>query len=501
MLTALLIQGLVVICVVTLSARWIDLATLRGLCLGALLLEVLGGLTSLSWVSAVDSALYLHVGVLGWGQAPFSPAVVFTFDELSGFFFCILAFALVLCFLFLGEYFEYDGGSVNIMLLSSLFSQLALWLFCAFDVLSMLALWESISMVSFFLIQYWSMRIPTYKAGLKVFVISQIGDFPFVVGLLLLLALFETSDFGQILGSWPLWVNAYFQLGPCLVSVLGTISLLTSVALFLKAAQFVFYPWLLDAMEAPVPISSQLHSSTLVVIGFYVYLRLLPLHSFLVWEHSILILCGGLTIVGASVLGYFQEDGKRLLACSTASQLGYVVVGLGLGLEKESLVLLAFACCNKAYTFIWLGILMSRWSGLSDFRLIGGAPLSWEERAGLFVAVSNVTVAPGAFSWHVKALLSRGSLVMERPVWEWGYELLALTWFFSSIYMFALYAALFISPRRAGSTPRVRLPWGGQGTRGGCGIALLGAQVLGTLFLSSWGGGWGVYAGSVSGLG
>jgi len=109
-----------------------------------------------------------------------------------------------------------------------------------------------------------------------------------------------------------------------------------------------------------VPISSQLHSSTLVIIGFYVYLRLLPLHSFLMWERSYLIIVGGVTIVGASILGYFQEDGKRLLACSTASQLGYVIVGLGLGLEGEALALLAFACCNKAYTFIWLGILMSR---------------------------------------------------------------------------------------------------------------------------------------------
>jgi NADH:ubiquinone oxidoreductase subunit 5 (subunit L)/multisubunit Na+/H+ antiporter MnhA subunit len=456
---------------------------------------------ALSWVSATDSSLYLHVGVLAWGGLPFTPAIVFAFDELAGFFFCILAFALVLCFLFLGEYFEYDAGSVNIMLLSSLFSQLALWLFCAFDVLSLVALWEAISMVSFFLIQYWSMRIPTFKAGLKVFTISQLGDFPLFLGLLLIQAVFETTDFGQVLGSWPLWVNAYFTVGPCLISVLGAISVLTTVALLLKAAQFVFYPWLLDAMEAPVPISSQLHSSTLVIIGFYVYLRLLPLHSFLAWEHTALVVLGGITIVGASTLGYFQEDGKRLLACSTASQLGYVIVGLGLGLEREALILLAFACCNKAYTFIWLGILMSRWAGLSDFRLVGGVPLSWEERAGLFVAVSNVTVAPGAFSWHVKALLSRGALVTEGAVWGWGYELLALTWFFSAIYMVALYLALFVSPRRSGALARVRLPWGSQSLRGACGAALLGGQLVGTLVLSSMGGGWGIYAGSVSGLG
>lgn len=314
----------------------------------------------MSWASATDSALYLHVGTLGWGDVAFTPTIAFSFDELSGFFFAILAFALILCFLFLGEYFEYDAGAVSIMTLSALFSQLALGLFCAFDVLSLLALWEAISIVSFFLIQFWSMRLPTFKAGLKVFMISQLGDFPLFLGLILMLIMFESTDFGIILSSWPLWVHSYLQVGPIFVGALGVVGMLTTSALLLKAAQFVFYPWLLDAMEAPVPISSQLHSSTLVIIGFYVYVRFLPLHSFLVWERHFLLICGGLSIVGASTLGYFQEDGKRLLACSTASQLGYVIVGFGLGLEREALVLLAFACCNKAYTFIWLGILMTR---------------------------------------------------------------------------------------------------------------------------------------------
>lgn len=84
-------------------------------------------------------------------------------------------------------------------------------------------------------------------------------------------------------------------------------------------------------------------------------------------------------MVGACALGFVQDDGKRLLACSTASQLGYVVVALGVGLVDEAAVLLAFCCCNKAVTFVWFGVLMDRLGGASDFRAIGGqsADLTW----------------------------------------------------------------------------------------------------------------------------
>jgi NAD(P)H-quinone oxidoreductase subunit 5 len=137
-----------------------------------------------------------------------------------------------------------------------------------------------------------------------------------------------------------------------LLSFSGVAALCLSSALLLKSAQFFFYPWLLDAMEAPVPISAQLHSSTLVIIGFYFYLRFQNLFVMAPSVSTVLLVFGVCTVVGASILGFFQEDGKKLLACSTASQLGYAVTGLSLNYFEESLLLMAFCCCNKAFTFI-----------------------------------------------------------------------------------------------------------------------------------------------------
>ncbi len=237
----------------------------------------------------------------------------------------------------------------------------------------------------------------SYKAGLKVFTVSQFGDLPFFIFLFCLLARAHTSALAEILPTLPLLAFEYIVVAGMGIHLLTLLGLCLQVAIFLKAAQWFFYPWLLDAMEAPVPISAQLHSSTLVVIGFYLFFRFQVLFELAPQTTGVALVAGLATSVGASVLGFFQEDGKKLLACSTASQLGYVIVALGLGLYSEALYLLAFCCCNKAATFLWFGAFMRRHSGVSDFRVIAGQSLTWVEHAGLAAAVANFTVFPGAF--------------------------------------------------------------------------------------------------------
>jgi NADH-quinone oxidoreductase subunit L len=201
-------------------------------------------------------------------------------------------------------------------------------------------------------------------------------------------------------------------------------------------------------MEAPVPISAQLHSSTLVVIGFYLFFRFQVLFELAPGTAGVAVVAGLMTSVGASVLGFFQEDGKKLLACSTASQLGYVIIALGLHLYGEALYLLAFCCCNKACTFVWFGAFMRRHGGISDFRVVAGQGLTWVEHAGLAVAVANFTVFPGAFCWHVKGLFNQGTLPHASLITDLGLGLLQVTWFLSSLYLVSLYFVLFLGARR-----------------------------------------------------
>jgi NADH:ubiquinone oxidoreductase subunit 5 (subunit L)/multisubunit Na+/H+ antiporter MnhA subunit len=159
-------------------------------------------------------------------------------------------------------------------------------------------------------VQHWAFRVTSYKAGLKVFSISQLGDLPLFCFFFLMVAQFGTTDLAEILSGLPLALFDVLQVGPFLISFCEAAAALLSAAVFLKAAQFVFYPWLLDAMEAPVPISAQLHSSTLVVIGFYLFFRFQPLFV-LAPNVACLFLVAGLTsAIGASILGFFQSTLK-----------------------------------------------------------------------------------------------------------------------------------------------------------------------------------------------
>ena len=431
--------------------RWLDEETLADICLYALAVELIVAIFNIVFIHYTDSVFFLHVGSLLPDTFFLHISLLFCFDELSGFFFCILEFALILCFYFLVEYFEYDSNGSGIILLSSVFSHLAIWYFCVFDVFLLVAFWEGISLVSFLLIQHWSYRLPSYKAGIKVFFISQLGDVPLFCFVFILLNRFGTTDLGSILGQLPMLSFEYTLLMTinATISTAFILAILLCSAVLLKAAQFFFYPWLLDAMEAPVPISAQLHSSTLVIIGFYMVLRFQLLLVIAPSASNLLLLFGVITVVGASVLGFFQEDGKKLLACSTASQLGYAVVGLGLNLFEESLLLMTFCCCNKAFTFIWFGALMDRHAGVSDFRFISGAPVvSVVEHAGIAVSIANFTIIPGAFSWHVKALFLKGQYAHESYLAMYALDILSLTWFFSSLYLIYLYVTLFLKPQR-----------------------------------------------------
>lgn len=437
-----------------LYSRWLDDETLADLCLYSLATELVFAAFNVVYIYYTDSIFFLHCGYILADVFQINISVVFCFDELSGFFFGILDFALILCFYFLVEYFEYDSNSTGIILLSSLFSHCALWYFCVFDLFLLLVFWETISLISFLLIQHWSYRLPTYKAGIKVFFVSQLGDIPLFIFAFLILNRFGTTDLAEILSQLFLVAFEYvlFSNMQILVSFPTLAAFCLSFAVLLKAAQFFFYPWLLDAMEAPVPISAQLHSSTLVIIGFYLYLRFQNLFILAPSVANLTMFFGVTTVVGASVLGFFQEDGKKLLACSTASQLGYAVTGLSLYYYEEALILMTFCCCNKAFTFIWFGALMDKYAGVSDFRFISGAyTFSWLEHAGLLVSLSNFTIVPGVFSWHVKSLFLKGQYVYESVATKYCLDVLTLTWFFSSLYLIYLYLILFLKPMRGAS--------------------------------------------------
>ena len=133
MIFSLFFHSAVVVMLLSLYSRWLDEEVLADLCLYGLVVELFLAAFNVSYIHYTDSIFFLHCGSILADTYALGIYVVFCFDELSGFFFGILNFALILCFYFLVEYFEYDSNSSGIILLSSMFSQLAVWYFCVFD--------------------------------------------------------------------------------------------------------------------------------------------------------------------------------------------------------------------------------------------------------------------------------------------------------------------------------------------------------------------------------
>ena len=464
-------------------ARWLDDAAVADAVLWVLLMELILGVLGYGFLEATDTALVINLGSISLPGTYPDFNLIFAFDDVSAALWAVLATALVGCFYFLLEYFDFDAQGGYIALLSAAFSQAALAYFGATDLWLVIALWELISFISFLLVQFWTHRVCTVKAGLKVFCVSQVGDLFFFGYLFLATQVLMTSNGLEVDALAPALAFDYVVWGPVLAHLPTLMGAGLTSAVFLKSAQTLFYPWLLDAMEAPVPISAQLHSSTLVIIGFYLFFRQRAVFEVAPALLGAFVAGGALTVVGASALAYFQHDGKRLLACSTASQLGYVVVALGVRAWEEALLLLVFCCCNKAFTFVWFGALMQTHHGLSDFRMVPTHPrTTWVTHAGLGIGVANATVVPGAFAWHVKSLVTpAGPWAGAAPAL--GLEVLQLTWFFSSLYLLTLYVTLFLRPLRGPSSELLAAPGRPRGARLRWGRAPNGPSFLGVMGL------------------
>lgn len=211
MLAALLIHGFILVAFLGFYSRWLDEELVADLCFLGLLFELLVGSVFTQYVHVTDAVFFLQGGSLFTSWMVPNTSVGFCFDQLSGLFMCVLVFALILCFFFLIEYFEFDSSSGSIFFLSALFSQTALLYFSSNDACMLIFFWEMISFISFLLVQHWAFRLVSFKAGLKVFTVSQFGDLPFFCFLFILVARTGSSDLGEILSLIPLLNFDYVQ--------------------------------------------------------------------------------------------------------------------------------------------------------------------------------------------------------------------------------------------------------------------------------------------------
>ncbi|HNR38115.1 MAG TPA: NADH-quinone oxidoreductase subunit L [Acidobacteriota bacterium] len=307
-----------------------------------------------------------------------------------------------------------EAGYYRFFAYMNLFMFAMLMLVLADNYLLLFLGWEGVGLCSYLLIGFYFHKPSAAAAGKKAFIVNRIGDFGFVVGLVLLFVTFRTLDFRTLFAQVAaLPVEAHY-------GVLTAITLLFFVGATGKSAQIPLYVWLPDAMEGPTPVSALIHAATMVTAGVYMVVRSNPLYGrapeTLFWVGLI----GALTAVFAATIGLFQRDIKRVLAYSTVSQLGYMFVALGVGAYATGIFHLMTHAFFKALLFLGSGSVILALHHEQDMQAMGGLRKYLPVTAATMwigaLAIAGVPPLAGFFSkdeilWHAFAGGARGHLV------------------------------------------------------------------------------------------
>ncbi|HEX2154464.1 MAG TPA: NADH-quinone oxidoreductase subunit L [Acidimicrobiia bacterium] len=223
--------------------------------------------------------------------------------------------------------------------------------------------WELVGLCSYLLVGFWYTRPTAAAAAKKAFVVNRIGDFGFLIGLMVVFATFGTMSYTGI----------FERVGSELTTGAATaIGLLFLVGAAGKSAQVPLYVWLPDAMEGPTPVSALIHAATMVTAGVYVVARSAPIYAEAPIASGAVAVIGAITAIWAASIAIAQSDIKRVLAYSTVSQLGYMFMGVGATAYVAGVFHLMTHAFFKALLFLGAGSVIHAMSDEQDMHKMGG---------------------------------------------------------------------------------------------------------------------------------
>lgn len=292
--------------------------------------------------------------------------------------------------------------------------------------------WELVGLGSFLLIGFYYYKREAKQAAKKAFIMTRIGDVGFLAGIIILyihVGSFRIQDIYQAVDQGL--IESGFATLAALLIFIGAVG---------KSGQFPLHTWLPDAMEGPTPVSALIHAATMVAAGVYLVAVLFPLFSLSQEAMFTVALIGGFTAIFAATIALTQTDIKRILAYSTVSQLGYMMLALGSAGYVAAVFHLTTHAFFKALLFLAAGSVIHA-VGTQDIREMGGLAKKLKKTAPLFLigtlAISGVPLLSGFFS--------KDEILMS----AWSGETIILfilaliTTFLTAFYMFRLYFSVF----------------------------------------------------------
>ena len=299
----------------------------------------------------------------GGFHAPFK----YVIDHLSGLMMLVVTGVGMLIHIYAGGYMHEEVTTYRFFAYLNLFVFMMLQLVMADNLMVMFVGWEGVGLCSFLLIGYWFHDDKNAAAGMKAFLVNRIGDIGFLIGIFLTYKYFGTVSFTelrQLIGVEPL--------DAVKIGAIGWITLCMFVGATGKSAQLPLYIWLPDAMAGPTPVSALIHAATMVTAGVFMMIRLNFMYYLSPQTMMVVSIVGGLTAFFAATIAIVQSDIKKVLAYSTVSQLGYMVMACGVGAFDAGVFHLLTHACFKALMFMAAGSVIVAMHHEQDMFKMGG---------------------------------------------------------------------------------------------------------------------------------
>ena len=300
-------------------------------------------------------------------------------------------------------YMHGESGYPRFFAYIALFTFSMLMLVMADNFLQLYVFWEAVGLCSYLLIGHWYDRKSANDAATKAFVVNRVGDFGFGLGVMLIFAIFGTLQYQEVFAgaasqaALTLNVGGHWQVG-----VLTMICLLLFAGAVGKSAQFPLHVWLPDAMEGPTPISALIHAATMVTAGVFMVARLAPLYNLSPAAMDVVAVTGGFTAIFAATIAITQNDIKRVVAYSTVSQLGYMMMACGLGVYTAGMYHLLTHGAFKALLFLGCGSVIIALHHEQDISRMGGLkdklPITYWTFVIGSIALAGIPLTSGFFS-------------------------------------------------------------------------------------------------------
>lgn len=396
----------------------------------------------------------LNTVIYNWASGglliPFEFDIGFLIDPLTVVMLVTVTFVSLLVHLYSIGYMADDDGYQRFFSYISLFTFMMLMLVTSNNFLQLFFGWEGVGLVSYLLIGFWYQRESALEGSLKAFLVNRVGDFGFVLGIALVFSYTGSLDYATVFKSASYIATQKIELfNGVSWSAITVTCLLLYVGAMGKSAQVPLHVWLPESMEGPTPISALIHAATMVTAGVFMIARISPLIELSTTALSVVLVIGATGALFTGILALVMNDIKRVVAYSTLSQLGYMMVAMGASAYSAGMFHLITHACFKALLFLGAGSVILGMHHEQDMRKMGGL---WKKMPITYVTFVIGSLALCAFppfaGFYSKDTIIEVAQLSQIPGSSYAYFCVAAGAMVTALYSFrALFMTFHGKPR------------------------------------------------------